>query len=328
MTTHWSFSGNGNGYSGKVFAVFGVPVIMLLLHWFCLFITLNDKKQKNQNKKALGIIFWIVPFISLFSHAMIYAAALGKEINITMIIFPVIGIMTVIIGNYLPKTQQNTTLGIRISWTLNNEENWNKTHRFAGKFWVIGGLVLIFSVFLPERICVFVMLCTFFVIIVIPVLYSYYIYRQHKKEGISYIAPPKTKMERIFARVTKGVVCIIIIGTAILAFTGNIKASCDDTSVLIDADYWTDLKLPYDEIDEISCQKDIDTGNRTYGFGTPRLSLGNFQNEEFGAYTLYAYTRADTYIVITSNDDILVIGLKDSKSTEKLYDKILENMGN
>ena len=44
--------------------------------------------------------------------------------------------MFLLLGNYLPKIKQNNTLGIKISWTLTNEENWNKTHRFAETIWI------------------------------------------------------------------------------------------------------------------------------------------------------------------------------------------------
>ncbi len=54
MTTHWGADGNADGFSGKVFAVFGLPAITLILHFVCLSFTLFDKKQKEQNPKALG----------------------------------------------------------------------------------------------------------------------------------------------------------------------------------------------------------------------------------------------------------------------------------
>lgn len=64
MTTHWGADGNADGFSGKVFAVFGLPAIILVLHCVCVLFTLFDKKQKEQNPKALGMIFWILPVVS------------------------------------------------------------------------------------------------------------------------------------------------------------------------------------------------------------------------------------------------------------------------
>ena len=81
MTTHWGADGNADGFSGKVFAVFGLPAITLILHFVCLLFTLFDKKQKEQNPKALGMIFWILPVVSLFTNGIMYRTAFGKEFN-------------------------------------------------------------------------------------------------------------------------------------------------------------------------------------------------------------------------------------------------------
>ena len=61
MTTHWGADGNADGFGGKMFVVFGTPIILLILHFLCLLFTSLDKKQKDQNQKALGMIFWILP---------------------------------------------------------------------------------------------------------------------------------------------------------------------------------------------------------------------------------------------------------------------------
>ena len=48
MTTHWGADGNADGFSGKVFAVFGLPVIILVLHFVCLLFTLLTKNRKSK----------------------------------------------------------------------------------------------------------------------------------------------------------------------------------------------------------------------------------------------------------------------------------------
>ena len=81
MTTHWGADGNADGFGSKAFAVFGLPLILLVLHFVCLTLTMLDKKQKEQNQKALGMIFWIIPIISLLANGIVYRAAFGKKID-------------------------------------------------------------------------------------------------------------------------------------------------------------------------------------------------------------------------------------------------------
>lgn len=181
MATHWGADGNADGFSSKSFAVFGLPIIMLALHWICLIVTSFDKKQKNQSKKALEMIFWIVPFMSLFVNEIMYSISFGRNFNPLTFMPLMLGIMFAVMGNYFPKIKQNRTLGIRIPWTLNNEENWNKTHRFAGKIWVVGGLILAFSVFLPSKLIILIVTAAIAVLVIAPIVYSYRIYKKHLK---------------------------------------------------------------------------------------------------------------------------------------------------
>lgn len=326
MTTHWGADGKADGFSGKAFAVFGLPSILLILHFVCLLFTLLDKKQKEQNSKALGMIFWIIPVISLFTNGAMYRTAFGKEFDLAFFMLALLGTMFIFIGNYLPKAKQNRTLGIRISWTLNNEENWNKTHRFGGKVWVIGGLILLLSLFLPLTVMIWGSICVTIAMVIIPMVYSYSIYKQHQKEGIMYTAAPKSGAEKITVRITSIIVPIIFIGVAILMFTGNIAVHCENTALKINATYWTDLTINYSEIDTIEYRNDLDIGVRTNGFGSAKLSMGIFQNDEFGSYTLYAYTGAKEFIILTSNDKTLVIGMNDTRETQAIYDAVLEKM--
>ena len=127
MTTHWGADSSGAGTYAKAFSVFGLPFILLAVHFTGLFFASRDRKQKDQNKKAPGMIFLISPFLSLFISGVVCSAAFGKEFSFGMLTPAMLGIMFIFIGNYLPKIKQNRTLGIKISWTLNNEENWNNT---------------------------------------------------------------------------------------------------------------------------------------------------------------------------------------------------------
>ncbi len=327
MTTHFGADGIADGFSGKAFAVFGIPLIILALHLICLFFTSIDKNQKQQNPKALGMIFYIMPIVSLFANGIIYRAAFGKEIDLGLFVSILLGLLFVFMGNYLPKIKQNRTLGIKISWALNNEENWYKTHRFGGKVWVACGFALMLTVFLPIKFMVYVLLAAIAVSVIAPTVYSYTVYRQHQKQGIVYETAPKSKGEKIAVRATKIITPIILIGIAVLMFTGNIKVDCGDTSFKINASYYTDLSIDYADIDSAEYRNDLDVGVRTSGFGSARLLMGIFQNDEFGSYTLYAYTGVKEFVVLTDGDKTLVIGLNDTKNTKAIYDTILDEIG-
>lgn len=323
MMSHWGMDGNADGFSSKAFAVFGLPIILLALHWICLIVTSFDKKQKNQSKKALEMIFWIVPFLSLFINEIMYSISFGNNFNPLTFMPLMLGIMFAVIGNYLPKVKQNHTLGIKISWTLNNEENWNKTHRFAGKIWVTGGLILAFSVFLPSKLIIPVAVAAIAVLVIAPIVYSYRIYKNHLKSGVSYKAAQKSKNEKIFLIINTIFLAIILIGVTVFMFTGDIKYQCTETTLKIEADYWSDLEINCDNIEAIEYRESFDSGIRTNGLGSARLAMGSFRNDEFGDYTRYSYAQNNSCIVLKVNGNILVINGKNAEKTKEIYELIL-----
>ncbi len=319
MTTHWGADGVADGFGSKAFAVFLLPLILLVVHIVMLLVSTLDKNHKNQNKKAMGIIFWIIPFVSLFTNGIIYSIAFEKEFGFELLTPIFFGALFILIGNYMPKVVQNKTLGIKIYWTLGNEENWNKTHRLGGKLWVIGGIAMLFCIFLPLKIMATALLIITFAMIIVPMVYSYSIYRKHKKEGVVYTRVVTGKGEKIAVKISAVLVPLILVGTMVLMFTGDINIDYDDDSFEIEASYYDDIEIDYSDIDNIEYRENYDAGIRTYGFASARLSMGNFKNDEFGNYTRYAYTRCKSCVILESNGKVLIINGKNTADTKKIF---------
>lgn len=176
---HFGKNGVADGWSSKQFAVFALPVFLLLVHWVVVFFTMLDPKAKNINGKVFGIVLWACPVVSLFGAMATYTYALGYNVNVELIAFVFIGALFIVIGNYLPKCKQNYTVGIKIPWTLNDEGNWNHTHRFAGWVWVAGGIIVMLTSFFRQYL---VFLVVTALIVLIPVVYSYIYFRKHNKD--------------------------------------------------------------------------------------------------------------------------------------------------
>ena len=179
LATHWGLNGEIDGWSSKNFVIFLLPLLIFALHWICTIITSFNKKAKTQNQKILNIIFWICPAVSIFASSFSYAHALGYEPNVALFAPIFLGSLFIIIGNYLPKTTQNKYLGIKIKWTLESEENWNATHRFGGKLWVIGGIILILSALLPTLASMITMFSLIIALVLAPIIYSYIYSKKH-----------------------------------------------------------------------------------------------------------------------------------------------------
>lgn len=176
---HFNAQGVADGWSGRGTAVFAMPLFLLLLHWICVFVTTLDPKSKNITEKNMNLVLWITPALSMFTSGIIYSFALGYELNINTI-FPIFfGIFFIVIGNYMPKCKQNYSIGVKVPWALESEENWNYTHRLAGKTWVIGGLLIIALSFLKT---VWIFMAITIIMVIIPVIGSYLFHKKENKQ--------------------------------------------------------------------------------------------------------------------------------------------------
>ncbi|MBR3779843.1 MAG: SdpI family protein [Clostridia bacterium] len=176
---HFNAEGVADGWGGKGVAVFALPLFMLAIHWICVFVTSLDPKSKNITSKNINLVLWITPVLSVFVSGIIYSFALGHELNINTI-FPVFfGLFFIVIGNFMPKCKQNYSIGVKVPWALESEENWNYTHRLAGKTWVIGGLLIIALSFLNS---VWIFMAITIIMVIIPVIGSYLFYKKENKK--------------------------------------------------------------------------------------------------------------------------------------------------
>lgn len=180
MAIHWGANGEADGYASRAMAVLGLPLVCFALHVVCAFITAHDPKNRGQNRKVTGLVLWLIPAISWFGGAVIYGSALGYVVPVGNLALALLGILFIAIGNYMPKAKQNHTIGIRLPWTLSDEGNWNATHRFAGRVWVIGGALMLLCMFLPAAVFVWALPGLVLLLTLLPFWYSYRYYRRHK----------------------------------------------------------------------------------------------------------------------------------------------------
>ena len=86
------------------------------------------------------------------------------------------------IGNMMPKIKQNFFFGIKTPWALMDEENWYKTHRLGGKTFVIGGIIIMLTAFIPGEAKLIGFLVALLPMIFIPFVYSFMLFKNKNKE--------------------------------------------------------------------------------------------------------------------------------------------------
>lgn len=176
IATHWDANGNANGWQSKLTGAVINPAILLVINLAVPFLIRIDPSNKGMNRKVTAMIQWTIPVVSLVCSGITLATAVGTAVPVEIIMPLLIGIVFIVIGNYLPKVKQSYTIGIKLPWTLDSEKNWNATHRLAGHLWVVCGLLMIICCFFPWRMTAFLILLA--IMVLVPTVYSYLFYRR------------------------------------------------------------------------------------------------------------------------------------------------------
>ena len=174
LAIHFDNAGKPDNYLPKDLAVFGLPVFMAAINLYSHFRMNNDPKNEMASITLKQFTKWLIPIGSIIVIPITMFISMGAPIPISIIAMSLTGVIIVICGNYLPKCKRNYTIGIKLPWTLDNEENWNKTHRFAGFVWVIGGILFTVSAFFSFG---YALIGIVLLLMVLPPIYSFLVYK-------------------------------------------------------------------------------------------------------------------------------------------------------
>lgn len=145
VATHFGEHGEANGYQSKInFFIMMVllsVVLPMALKWFR-----RIDPRKESYKKFPGV-FELMRFLLVFIMNIALLGTmmfnLGYHINISSILLVGIGMMFMVMGNFLGRIRTNYFMGIRTPWTLASEVVWTRTHRVGGPVFMVVGVLFI-----------------------------------------------------------------------------------------------------------------------------------------------------------------------------------------
>lgn len=184
VPTHWNYKGEIDSYSGKTFGAFGFPAIIMGVYlMFLAFPYLDPKKERYQEFRKTYHIFkaMIISFMSLI-YFYTGLAGLGYPVSISIVVPITVGLLFIVMGNYMSKIKRNWFIGIRTPWTISNEEVWNKTHRLGGKIFIAIGLLMIIGTYLPNELYWKLFITSTFIGVIGMMGYSYWAYQKIEKK--------------------------------------------------------------------------------------------------------------------------------------------------
>lgn len=176
---HWNAAGQPDDYGNKFVGIFLLPLVATGVVAVFTLVLYVDPKRANIRRSASAYratAFGVLLFM-LALHVAAMLNVVGYVFNIGYVAAPAVGIMFIIMGNYLGKIRHNYMFGVRTPWTLASELSWNKTHRIAGKLFVISGAMILLATIWDPVWAIGVMIGGISVTLIVVTSYSYWIWK-------------------------------------------------------------------------------------------------------------------------------------------------------
>ncbi len=154
MAIHFDINNNPDNFASKGFVVFGLPALMVALQIFCCFTNDINAAKYGERKKFERVTKWIIPVMTLLLQSVTLVYGLGMELDIRKIAAVIVGVIFLVIGNYLPKFDYIKNYNV-------DTEKARKINRFIGFETVVMGVLFIISTIFPPIATIF---CLFLLI--------------------------------------------------------------------------------------------------------------------------------------------------------------------
>jgi uncharacterized membrane protein len=187
VAMHFDLHGNPDRYGNKTELLLLVAILSLMTVGIYFLLSniykIDPKRYAAENKDRLQRMgFAVGIFMSALCCVIVYSTIKGNIEFGMRYIFAAVGLLFSLIGNYMHNMKPNYFAGLRVPWTLNNEENWRKTHLLGGKLWFAGGLIIaILCLLLPDTISLITFFILTAILVIIPVVYSYRLYKSNRE---------------------------------------------------------------------------------------------------------------------------------------------------
>jgi len=183
IPVNFDLTGEANRYGSRwmIFLAPGINFIMILLAEGLRKIDPKSESYEKFENYYYNIHF-VIALLMLGVQLLTIFYVFGYDLNLARIMPVAMGLLFIILGNMMPKFKHNYFVGIKTSWTLASEKVWYHTHRFAGKVWVVGGIIMTLSAILPIEMIIVIFFVILLLLVLIPVGASYYYFRKNENE--------------------------------------------------------------------------------------------------------------------------------------------------
>jgi uncharacterized membrane protein len=182
VAVHWNFAGGVDRYGSRAEGAWAIPGMLMAMYVMFLVLPLLDPKRDRyvEFEKYYRLFRLAILFLMLVIFAASGLFNLGYPVRIEDVVPISIGLMFIVMGNFMGKIKNNWFMGIRTPWTLSSENVWNKTHRMGGWLFAIYGLIIMVSPHLPQVWGMGLFMAGAVMMVLGTTAYSYWLYKKER----------------------------------------------------------------------------------------------------------------------------------------------------
>lgn len=185
MPIHWDANGQPNGYSSRFWGATLWPLLIFGLAVLTAVLPRISPKGFGMESFAemYGLLMLVIQGVMLVLGIAAMLASAGHAVPMMTVAHLSIGVLLMVLGNYMGKLRRNFFCGIKTPWTLASPAVWERTHRLAGWLFVLAGVMVVIAA--PFHVMHRLWLGVVLVACLIPAVYSYFIYRRLERRDSS-----------------------------------------------------------------------------------------------------------------------------------------------
>lgn len=187
IPVHFGPDGTPDRFGGRFEGLYLMPLIALGVALLFAVLPKIEPRRTNllQSGKAFLAIWIVVEILFAGVHAATVFTAVGRKVDVSLVVLGLVGVMFIVIGNFLPKIRSNFVMGVRTPWTLTSDLAWNKTHRLAGRLFMVLGAAMILGAFLDQMVLmIWLVLGGSIGILLVALVYSYVVWRSDPNKSV------------------------------------------------------------------------------------------------------------------------------------------------
>ncbi|HTW34880.1 MAG TPA: SdpI family protein [Rhizomicrobium sp.] len=153
IATHWDLNDHVNGHMHKIPGLLIGPAIMVALLIFFWAITKIEPRRNNLTRSRTFFAVGFAGGLAIAALAQIHVVltALGISTPVLQTVLPAVATLVIVMGNFMGKTRSNFFVGVRTPWTLESDHSWEKTNRWAGRFFIFSGVATLVALIVSTK---------------------------------------------------------------------------------------------------------------------------------------------------------------------------------